>query len=171
MVSASSVCLDEYLNSGLPAEWEYVDAELVPRGGGSYRHSTVVSTLILRLGQFRDILRLQSALVLWITESRFRVPDVTCYLRSVHLDHDEITKQPPLAVFEIISKTDPMVEIREKCDEYRQIGVEHIFMIDAFNREVMVPTRGFTVVADAIEFPAGDRTIRIPVADLFADLD
>src|SRR5688572_14978008 len=125
------VSVDEYFNSGLAAEWEYVDGELVARHSGSYRHATIIIRLGHILLQAEDVLRAQGGLVLYITESRYRVPDVTCYLRSVRIDHDAITKQPPLAVFEIISKTDPMVEIREKCDDYRQIGVEHIFLIDA----------------------------------------
>ena len=165
------VSVEDYFNSGMQAEWEYVDGELVRRHNGTYRHSTIVMTLGRKLGEFNDIIRTQAGLVLWTAERHYRVPDVTCFLRSVRPDPDAITKEPPLAVFEIVSTTDPMLEIRRKCAEYRQIGVPHIVLIDAIDREVLIPARGLQAIGDVIEFAAGDRNIRIPVADLFADLD
>lgn len=162
------ISVDEYFERGLENEWEYVDGELVPRRSGNPIHARLVMILAGLLEQHHARIASYAALVLYITETRFRVPDVCCYAKSVRLDPVNITTEPPLAIFEILSPTDPMSEVLKKCIEYRSVGVEHIFIIDPMNQHVLLHSNGgLPSLQGSISFGVGADTVTIELSALF----
>jgi len=167
--SLPPVTVEEYLDGGLWAEFEYEDGVLVPRNSGARDHARMVAHLCQWLGSYRAHVTAYAALVLSISwKASYRVPDVCCYPADIEPGETLENQPPPLAIFEVLSKTDWMSEIQEKCDEYTRLGVAHIFIVDPHRRAVLAPQGGgLPAIESAIGFSCGEETISIAFSDLF----
>jgi len=104
-----------------------------------------------------------------IKPRKFFVPDV-CVLR-LGAATDDILTQPPLIVIEILSPEDTLPRAAKKAAEYRNFGVEHLWVIDPRAR---VAYRGTAQGLERIQ--SGELTIEgtpilVNTAELFAKLD
>jgi Uma2 family endonuclease len=84
---------------------------------------------------------------------------------------EPVFTRPPLVCIEILSKDDTLRSIEDKIDDYLAFGVGNIWVLDPVKRRAYVCTKGtFQEPAEGI-LAAPDSPIRIPLKDLFADLD
>ncbi len=61
--------------------------------------------------------------------------------------------------------------IRERVDDYRRMGVEHVWVVDPVGRHAYVASeRGFEQ-PESGEFTVPGTAIRIVLAEVFAELD
>jgi Uma2 family endonuclease len=128
----------------------------------------MVARIIVLLGRYGGQLTPYAGFVLSVTQTRFRVPDVVCYPADVSPGDDLDQQPPPLAIFEILSRTDPLSEMQAKCQEYSGLGVQHIFIVDYANRAVLVPQgAGFLPLENSVSFSVKADKITISFADLF----
>jgi Uma2 family endonuclease len=104
-----------------------------------------------------------------VAATRYRIPDV-CVLRRSD-PKDAIVKTPPLICIEVLSPDDRMQRVQERFDDYAKMGVEHLWLLDPIRRQawVMLPDGSQTHV-DA-EFTVPGTSIRIVLAEVFAELD
>jgi Uma2 family endonuclease len=168
--SLPSVSVDDYFTGGYETAWEYVDGVLVSRNSGSRDHARMVARLIELLVSQNHRVTSYAGFVLSTSETKYRVPDVVCYQAGVVPSDDFDEQTAPAAIFEILSKTDPMAEMQQKCSEYRQIGTENIFIIDLINKAVLIPSGpGFKPLEQQLELEVNGQTIVIPFTDLFRD--
>lgn len=130
--------------------------------------------MIIRIGYLLELTGIvtgYSGFVLSIPwKGKYRVPDVCCYPANFD-PGDALENQPlPVAVFEVLSKSDPMAEMLSKCNEYAHLGIRHIYIVDPRSKVVLVPHgNGFPELdGDSIDFPVGDATVSISIQDLFA---
>jgi Uma2 family endonuclease len=63
-----------------------------------------------------------------VAATRYRVPDVTVLDRSRPIE--QIITHPPLAVFEVLSPEDSLQRLKRKLDDYRNMGIPEIWVID-----------------------------------------
>lgn len=162
------VSVDDYFIGGYEKEWEYVDGALVPRNSGSRDHARMVMRIGQLLVPYEEAVTAYAGFVLNISQSKYRVPDVVCYPAGMDPGDALAGQKAPLAVFEILSKNDPMAEMQQKCSEYRQLGIESIFIVDLLNKAVLVPSGpGFTPLEERLAFDINGQSVSIPFTNLF----
>jgi Uma2 family endonuclease len=127
----TQVPLEVYLRSSeYEPDAEYVDGTIEERPMGEFDHAAWQLAIIkwfLRHEEEWNIdvlpeLRVQAA------PTRFRVPDVTVLDRSLPVE--QIITHPPIAVFEVLSPEDTISRLKRKLEDYRTMGIPHIWVID-----------------------------------------
>ena len=125
------VPLEVYLRcSEYEPDAEFVDGTIEERPMGEFDHAAWQLAIIkwfLRHEEEWNIevlpeLRVQTA------PTRFRVPDVTVLDRSLPVER--IITRPPIAVFEVLSPEDTLSRLKKKLEDYRTMGIPHIWVID-----------------------------------------
>jgi Uma2 family endonuclease len=79
--------------------------------------------------------------------------------------------QPPLIAIEILSPEDTMHAVRSKAAEYRQFGVEHIWVVDPEPRIVYRYTSSGLEEVQTGELVVQGTPIRVVLSEMFAELD
>src|SRR5579863_5101003 len=124
----------EYLRTSWSPDRELVEGRIEERNLGEKEHSILQRYLTVLFAIRRDEwgaevfpeLRTQTK------AANFRVPDVLV-VRKEDKFQRYITR-PPLIAIEILSPEDTMQAMRKKAVEYRQFGVENIWVIDPEKR-------------------------------------
>ena len=130
MATATHVPVDVYLRSSYEPDAEYVDGEIEERPMGEYDHAAWQKAILawfLRQEQHWNV-NAMPELRIQVAATRFRVPDVT--VLDARLPIEQVISRAPVAVFEILSPEDTFVRLRRKLDDYRTMGVPHIWVID-----------------------------------------
>jgi len=169
--SGRFVSVEEYLSTSYEPDCEYDDGAVVERNLGEFEHSF----LQIILGTIFTV-NMDAWGVFGLTEQRvqiaarkFRVPDV-CVLR-VGAPAEDILTQPPLIAIEILSPEDTMRRAAKKAVEYREFGIEHVWVIDPSAR---VAYRGADSGLERVpsgELTVPDTPIVVRIAELFEKLD
>ena len=133
MATALHIPLNEYLGISYRPDREYVDGEIRERNVGKWEHA-----------------RLQWLLAAWffahekqwgitgsteqrvrVSENRVRVPDLVVLTAGAQ---PEVLTDPPLLVIEILSPDDTYSDTQERAQDYREMGVETVWIIDPKTR-------------------------------------
>jgi Uma2 family endonuclease len=170
-IADNLVSLEEYLSTCYEPDCEYDDGLIVERNVGEYDHSFLQTILGSMFTVNIDIWG-----VYGLTEQRiriaprkYRIPDV-CVLR-LDAPVDDILNLPPLIAIEILSPEDRWARVLIKASEYRDFGVENVWVIDPRRRKVFAATAGeLREIEDGI-FEVKGTPIRVQAGELFAKLD
>ena len=166
MASTTLISVSEYLKTSYRPDCDYVDGSLEERNWGEHDHAALQAALVLWFGQRQqewniEVLPEQR---MQISAARFRVPDVC--LVSLDQPVEQILTKPPLACIEILSPEDTMRRMQERVEDYRNFGVQNIWILDPGTR------KGYDCGAsgwlEATEFQIVGTSIRLILADLFA---
>jgi Uma2 family endonuclease len=125
------VPLDVYLrSSGYEPDAEYVDGEILERPMGEFDHNAWQQAIQLWFWQNAKEwnTRVVPEQRVRVTQTRFRVPDVTVLDRSRAIE--QIVTQPPIAVFEVLSPEDSVQRLKRKLEDYQSMGIPQIWVID-----------------------------------------
>ena len=167
MPAATQHSVSEYLSTSYSPDREYVDGEIVERNLGEYPHSRT-QCLLLRF--LMDAEKRWGTLTLIsqrvrVSSNRYRVPDLCVLLTNA--PDEEIITNPPFLCVEILSKDDLMSRTQEKIEDYLEMGVPHVWVIDPRTR------RGYHYTSDGMR-EAKDGILRtsspdiaVPIAELF----
>jgi len=137
---------DFYRLADEDADWEYLDGRVVMHSPASARHEDLQGFLLTLLRAFvrekelgavlgsRYPMRLDAK---WSPE-----PDILFVRQSRRqLMTANRLEGPADLVVEIVSESDPGLDYREKLPRYRAAGVEEIWVVDPFRKEVLVETK------------------------------
>jgi len=141
MQSATLVPVEEYLKTVYRPDCEYVDGVLLERNVGEHdqaRLQILIAGFFLSLEKTLRIYALTEARV-QVRPTRFRVPDI-CVLRGGHPAGSIVTEAPFLCV-EILSPEDRMSQVHSRIDDYLEMGVRFVWLIDPATRECWVFTK------------------------------
>lgn len=158
------VPVEEYLSTSYDPDREYVDGRLIERNVGELDHSFVqgfiYSALSMRgLHAFVE-LRTQ------IRARQFRVPDV---LATLQMPKSRFVTEPPYIVVEILSPDDRASEMADKIDDYLDLGVPNIWVVEPRKRRITVHGRGTARdCGDSVE--TTDGKISIPLTEIFGQM-
>jgi len=175
------VPIEEYRNTMYRPDCDFVDGFLVHRRPpeGFY---TEQERKELFVGE-REHNRLQKLLLLWfatyesqwdveglpeqridVSATRARVCDV-CVLRA-DAPRESVIQTPPLLCIEILSPTDRLPRAEIVLEDYRLMGVPHIWLIDPIQRKAWIyDANGLREVpATRLEIP--NSPIHVPLAEL-----
>jgi Uma2 family endonuclease len=166
MASIPLISVSEYLKGGYRPDCDYVDGKVEERNVGEHDHAALQAALVIWFGQRQQELNIEvlPEQRVQISASRFRVPDVC--LVSLDQPVEQVLTRPPLACIEILSPEDTLRRMRERVEDYRQLGVKNIWILDPATRKGVdcLPTGWL----DATEFAIKNTPIRLVLSEVFA---
>ena len=163
--------MEEYLATSYRPDCDYVDGEVLERTLGEKEHSILQRGLILLFGAKRDTWKVEvfPEQRVQVGPSRYRVPDVTVVVAGARWER--ILRTAPLICIEILSPSDRLRDIRERVDDYLDMGTEHVWIIDPGLRKAYVCSKtGFQEPEFGILTVPGT-PIRVVLSEIFAELD
>jgi Uma2 family endonuclease len=162
---------EEYLSHCYEPDCEYDDGLIVERNVGEFDHSylqSILSALFTNSEETWGVYSLTEQRIR-IAPRKYRIPDI-CVLRLDALVED-ILSHPPLIAIEILSPEDRFGRITAKAVEYREFGIENVWVIDPGKRFAFLGTEeGLTRIDDGV-FQVKGTPIRVQATELFAKLD
>jgi Uma2 family endonuclease len=149
MSTPALVSEEQYLATSFRPDRELVDGRLVERNLGEYDHSNLQSALITWLRNRAHEWKIRALVEqrLRVSAKRYRIPDVC------------------------VSKDDTLRSMQERVDDYVALGVSNIWVLDPAKLRAYVCTHGDFREPEGGVLEAESLPIRIPLDDLFADLD
>ncbi len=140
MATSTRVSIEEYLNTSYRPDVEYIDGELRPKNS-TLEEDPMVQWIHARLQAFIaswfdrhedewDVLVAVEARTR-ISPSIYRLPDVVVVRNAP--EGGEII-EPPLIVVEILSPRDTYAETQRRARDYRDMGIENLWIIDPDTR-------------------------------------
>jgi Uma2 family endonuclease len=133
MATALNISLDEYLGSSYRPDREYVDGDIRERNVGKWEHARVQWLLALWFGTHEKEWGITGSTEqrVQVSENRVRVPDLV--VLAAGIQPEELTS-PPLLIIEILSPDDSYSDTQERAQDYREMGVETVWIIDPKTR-------------------------------------
>jgi len=130
MATVTTVPVEVYLRSSYEPDAEYVDGVIEARPTGEYDHAAWQEAVLAYFREHRREwnIRVLPELRIQISRTRYRVPDVTVLDRDLPIE--QIITVPPVAVFEILSPEDTMSRTLVKLNDYEQMGIANIYVVE-----------------------------------------
>lgn len=171
MSTAVLVSETEYLNTTYRPDQELLEGQLVERNVGEYEHSNLQGALVAFMRQYQREwnIRVLPEQRIKVSPSRFRIPDICVISRDQQVE--QVFTRSPLLCIEILSEDDTLRGMQERVDDYRAFGVPNIWVLDAVRRRAYVCSHGDFREPENKTLTIDVSPIRIPLQDLFADLD
>ena len=142
MNTKAAINVEEYLHTVFEhADCEYLDGEILERNMGELPHALLQGKLLLLLSELGSGAGLQVVpeIRLQISPTRYRVADIAVW-RSGPIG-TRIPTVSPFLVLEILSPEDRMVRMQPKIQEYLGIGVDHVWLIDPYDKKALAYSR------------------------------
>jgi len=133
MATTTHIPLSEYLETSYRPDCEYVDGEIRERNVGKFEHARVQALLTIWFGNHeRDwgIIIITEQRV-QVSRNRVRIPDLVAVKAGPQPD---VLTDPPLLIIEILSPDDSYSDTQERAKDYRDMGVETVWIIDPKTR-------------------------------------
>jgi len=130
MATTSQVPVEVYLRSDYEPDAEYIDGVILERPVGEDDHSAWQGAIGLWFSQHADEwkIRVRPELRVQVRPRNFRVPDVV--ILDAANPKEKIATIPPIAVFEVLSPENTIRGMMQKLNEYQQMGIPQIWIID-----------------------------------------
>ena len=161
----------EYLRTSWSPDREFVDGRIEERNLGEKEHSIIQRylTFLFMLKRAEWKVEIFPELRTQTQSRRFRVPDVL--VMRAEEKFERYVTQPPLIAVEILSPKDTLTEMRAKSAEYRDFGVENIWIIDPEPRIAYRYSDGVLEEIRTGELTVPGTSIRVALSEMFAELD
>ena len=133
MASAIHIPLSEYLETSYRPDREYIDGEVRERNVGKWSHARTMALLTGWIGSHEGEWGVIAGLSprVRVSQDRVRVPDLAVVLPGPQPD---VLIDPPLLVVEIVSPDDSYSDTQERARDYRDMGVETVWIMDPKTR-------------------------------------
>jgi Uma2 family endonuclease len=128
--TTTKIPVEEYLHTAYRPDVEYVDGEIQERNVGEIEHARLIMAVLEWFFQHRRDwgIEVLPDVRMQISATRFRVPDI-CVCSASSADRRIVTT-PPLLVVEVLSPEDRIDRYHQRIDDYRQMGVQGIWVLD-----------------------------------------
>jgi len=162
------ITIEEYLLTSYEPDCDYVDGEVQERNLGELTHAEVQA----RLAQWflnnaeEWNLRVGIELRIRVAPTRVRIADVALLSRSEPVE--QVPTRPPLAVIEIISPEDRFSRYEQRIDDYRNMDIRHIWVIDPQTRRGFDCSSGSWI--ETASFAIENSPIRVDLSIILAEL-
>ena len=166
MSTKTTISIEEYLRTSYEdLDREYVDGEIVERSLPDELHSKTqwrLSGLIWDFSKTRPF-HGRPDLRSRVSATRIRIPDVAIFAGAEPTER--VPTKPPLVAIEILSPDDRHSEVMQKFEEYKDWGVQHVWLVDPHRRKLQVYGSGTLSEVSVLEIPEYD--VRFTAADVF----
>lgn len=167
MAAVSHISLQEYLGISYRPDCEYVDGEIRERNVGKWEHARVQWLLAHWFGNHEKEWGITGSTEqrVRVSESRIRVPDLVVLIAGAQPD---VLTNPPLLVIEILSPDDSYSDTQERAQDYREMGVETVWIVDPKTRTGRMCRGAAWLEAPRLEVPGTPLYVNLP--DIFSQL-
>jgi Uma2 family endonuclease len=168
MATAHQISLEDYLETVYRPDRDYVDGGTEERNVGEKEHSAVQAFFVKWFGAFEDEWQLEAypEIRMRVAPTRVRIADIAVI--RIGISYEAVLKVPPVAVIEILSPKDRVSRYQARLEDYRQMGVQNIWVIDPIRREAYdCSVVGWQPVE---EFAISGTSVSIPMAKLWEKL-
>jgi Uma2 family endonuclease len=157
--------LEEYLHTAYHPDCDFVDGHIEERNMGDLKHSLLQVELSFWFRLRRDEwnIRVMSELRTRVSTTRVRLPDVTVAYADAAMA-EPIRTSPPLVAIEILSPDDRMPRVIQRLEDFLNMGIPHVWLLDPVKREA------FVLTAQGLE-AATESRITILNSPIYLDLD
>jgi Uma2 family endonuclease len=163
--------IEEYLNTTYRPDVDYVDGHIEERNLGDFDHGDLqleIGTL-LRIRQKEWAIRVVTETRMRVSPTRVRIPDV-CVIEAGR-KCEPVILHPPLLCIEVLSPRDSVKAMRERSQDYLDMGVPQIWIFDPSTRIAYICTsHEMTRHTDGLLKLPGT-LVELSVAEVFATLD
>ena len=168
-MATTQVSLEEYLRTDYEPDCDYVDGELEERNAGELQHSATIGFLVGKLLAIPDLSHLEAlpVLRLRVSTTLVRVADVA--VLETRIPYKAVPSRPPIAVIEVLSPEDRMSPFLGRLDDYRAMGIAHVWVIDPMRRKAYDCSNGDWQPVE--KFAITDRPVEIPLDPLWKKLE
>jgi len=171
MATLTQIPLAEYLATSYRPDREFIQGEIRERNVGKWEHARVQWLLAQWFGNHEHewgILGSTEQRV-QINEDRVRIPDLVVVKAGPQPD---VLTSPPLLVIEILSPDDSYSDTQERAQDYRQMGVETVWIIDPKTRSGRMCRRlnGLDVWTEADRLLVADTPLYVDLPSIFAQV-
>jgi Uma2 family endonuclease len=163
------ISVSEYLHTSYQPDCDYVDGIVEERNLGELDHAELQGAILAWFSTHRREWGIKAVpeIRVQISPSRFRIADVC--LISTAAPREQIIQTPPLAVIEILSPEDRISRYRERLEDYRGMGVKHVWVVDPARRKGFDCSTGDWIEANDFAIPETPVELRLDA--IFADID
>jgi Uma2 family endonuclease len=168
MASAIQIPVSEYLMTTFRPDREYVDGEVRERNVGTWNHARTTFLLAAWFGNHESVWYVIGSTEqrLQVSPTRVRVPDLVVLRPGPQPD---ILTEPPLLVIEILSPDDSYSDLQERSQDYRQMGVETVWIVDPRTRSGRMCSALEWVEAERLE--VAGTPIHVHLNEIFRQLE
>jgi Uma2 family endonuclease len=133
MATITHIPLSEYLETSYRPDREYVDGEIRERNVGKWEHARVQALLAIWFGNHESEwgILVSTEQRVQVSRNRVRVPDLAVLSASPQPD---VITDSPLLIIEILSPDDSYSDTQERAQDYGDMGVETVWIIDPKTR-------------------------------------
>lgn len=141
MGTKAAISEKEYLHTSFPGvDCEYRDGELVERTLPGYIHGRTQGLIFMFFDRLRKQLSVFASVEtrVKLREGVYLIPDVSVFWPTPPASAPDSPPpgSPPLVAIEVLSPDDRMSVVREKLQEYRALGVGHVWLVDPHSRRL-----------------------------------
>lgn len=160
----ASISIQQYLATSYHPDCDFVDGHLEERNMGGTKHGL----LQMQLGywfishQKEWNIRVVSELRTRTGATRVRLPDVAVVTNDEAIN-EELRVTPPLIAIEILSPDDRMHRVIVRLEEFLQMGVSNVWLLDPVERV------GYTLSDAGLKLAQGPR-LTVPNSPIYVDL-
>jgi Uma2 family endonuclease len=166
MATRALIPVEVYLTSVYRPDCDYVDGEVLERNLGERDHSYIQVALSSYFFTRRKALGIEvyPEQRVQVKPQRYRVPDICVVLGGTK---EKIFTSPPFLCVEILSPEDRMVRVWERIQDYFEMGVPNVWVIDPETRiaHIASPAGDLHRVTDALRTSAP--VLEVPLAEIF----
>jgi Uma2 family endonuclease len=161
----------EYLRTSWSPDREFVEGRIEERNLGEKEHSILQRylTVLFAIKRGEWGVEVFPELRTQTKTRNFRVPDVLV-IRAGEKFERYVT-QPPLIAIEILSPEDTLQAMQGKAAEYRQFGIDNIWIVDPEPRIAYRYTSAGLEEVRTGELIVPETPIRLVLGEMFAELD
>ena len=161
MSTSALVSVGQYLSTSYRPDCDYVDGSVIERNVGEWSHSRLQIALASFLfARERDLgIRVATEQRVQITTTRYRIPDVCAILATAA--RSPIVHYPPFLCIEILSPEDRLNAMHERVQDYLQLGVSWVWIVDPQSQKAYRSTR-----SGLSELPDGRLITAEPVLEI-----
>ncbi|MGA2572456.1 MAG: Uma2 family endonuclease [Terracidiphilus sp.] len=133
MATVVHIPLEEYLSTTYRPDCEYVDGEVRERNVGKWEHARVQALLAAWFINHEKAWGIVSSTEqrVQVSGNRVRVPDLVVLTAG---PQPEVLAEPPLLIVEILSPDDTYSDTQERARDYREMGVQTVWIVDPKTR-------------------------------------
>jgi Uma2 family endonuclease len=167
MATISQIPLSEYLAANYRPDREYVDGEVRERNVGKWEHARVQWLLAVWFGMHEKEWGITGSTEqrVRVSDNRVRVPDLVVLTAGAQPD---VLTDPPLLVIEILSPDDSYSDTQERAQDYREMGVGTVWIVDPKTRTGRMCSGPQWVESSRLEVKGTPLYVNLP--DVFSQL-
>ena len=161
MATVLHIPLNENLGISFRPDREYVDGQIRKRKVGKWEHARVQWLLALWFGSHEKEWGITGSTEqrVRVSENRVPVPHLVALLAG---PQPEVLTDPPLLVIEILSPDDTYSDTQELAQDYRAMGAETVWIVDAKTRTGRICSATEWVEASRLEVKGSPLYVDLP---------